>query len=281
MKKLLLASTLLIAFGAVGSANAADLPPAPAYKAPAVAPIPYFNWSGFYIGLNAGYGWADDAVQLSGDQFSLFLQGATAGLFPTTIAGNAQGYVAGGQIGWNYQAGSFVFGIEADIDATGIKNSGTVVATIGVPRTLTGSERLDWLSTIRGRLGFTPAERVLLYVTGGAAAGGANTSVSLTTNDLPGAPGSGCVIGTCETASFSKTLWGWSAGGGLEYAVGGNWLVRAEYLHYDLGTINITAQDPVFAPGTNVTNASTHFRGEIVRGGVSYKFDWGPVVARY
>jgi outer membrane immunogenic protein len=281
MKKLLVASTVLIAFGAVGAANAADLPPAPAYKAPVVAPIPYFSWTGFYIGLNAGYGWADDGVQLSGDPFSLFVQGAMAGLFPTTIAANAQGFVGGGQIGWNYQAGSFVFGIEADADATGIKRSSTVVATIGVPRTLTGSERLDWLSTIRGRLGFTPAERVLLYVTGGVAAGGANTSVGLTTNDLPGAPGSGCVIGTCETASLSKTLWGWSAGGGLEYAVGGNWLVRAEYLHYDLGTVNITAQDPAFAPGTNVTNASTHFRGETVRGGVSYKFDWGPVVAKY
>ena len=84
MKKILLASTALIAFGAIGSAGAADLPPAPAptYKAPVAAPIPYFNWSGFYIGLNAGYGRGNDAVQLSGDPLSLFVGGATAGLFP-------------------------------------------------------------------------------------------------------------------------------------------------------------------------------------------------------
>jgi outer membrane immunogenic protein len=282
MKKLLSIATALVALAAIDTAGAADLPAAPTYKAPVVAPVSYYNWSGFYLGLNAGYGWGDDAVALSGDPASLFLSGVTTGVFPATIATNPRGFVGGGQIGWNYQAGSFVFGLEADADATDIKSSGVVVGTLGVPRTLTGSQRLDWLATFRGRLGVTPTDRMLLYVTGGGAAGRANASVSLTTNDAAGAPGSGCVIGTCESAALSNTLWGWSAGGGAEYAVGGNWSIRAEYLHYDLGSINLTAADSRFPPGVNVTNASAHFRGEIVRAGVNYKFDWGgPVVARY
>jgi outer membrane immunogenic protein len=278
----LLSITALVAFAAIDAAGAADLPAAPAYKAPVVAPVSYYNWSGFYIGVNAGYGWGDDAVALSGDPSSLFLSGLTTGVFPATIATNPRGFAGGGQIGWNYQAGSFVFGLEADADAADIKSSGTVVGTIGIPRTLAGSQRLDWLSTFRARLGVTPTDRLLLYVTGGGAAGRANASVSVTTNDLGGVAGSGCIAGTCESAALSGTLWGWSAGGGVEYAVGGNWSLRAEYLHYDLGSLNLTAADPRFPAGVNVTNASAHFRGEIVRAGVNYKFDWGgPVVARY
>jgi outer membrane immunogenic protein len=247
VNKHLLAMTALFAFAAAGVAGAADLP---MYKAPVQAPTPSYNWSGFYIGVNAGYGWGDDAVALNGDPASLFLSGVTTGVFPSTIAANPRGFVGGGQIGWNYQTGRIVFGLEADADATGIKSSGAVIGTIGVPRMLTGSQRLDWVSTFRARMGVTATDRMLLYVTGGGAAGHANTSVGLTTNDIGGVPGSGCLIGTCETAALSKTLWGWSAGGGVEYAVGGNWSIRAEYLHYDLGSINITAADPRFPRAT-------------------------------
>jgi outer membrane immunogenic protein len=271
----LLASTALLAVA--GSAMAADMrPPAPApvyTKAPMKAPI--YSWTGFYIGGNAGYGWGDDPVTLSGDPGFLFALGVAGGVLPSSIASNPRGFVGGGQLGWNYQFGATVVGVEADIDWTGIKSSGTFVSVFnpvtGIPRTVTGSQSLDWLSTFRARVGYVPTDRWLFYVTGGGAAGSAKVSASFTTNDLGGVLGTGCIAGTCETSSSSSTLWGWSAGGGVEVAVAGNVSVRGEYLHYDLGNISVTAQDPRFAPGVNVTTGTAHVRGEIVRAGVNVK----------
>jgi outer membrane immunogenic protein len=272
MTRLLLAGVALLTIVS-GAATAADMPKsAPVYtKAPMMAPI--YSWTGFYIGVNGGYGWGHDPVALSGDPASLFLGGVNSGVLPTSIASNPRGFLGGGQVGWNYQSGQGIFGLEADIDWTGIKSNGTVVAPIGILRTLAGSQGLDWLSTFRARVGFTPTDRALLYVTGGGAAGHANVSVSLTTNDLGGVVGSGCIAGTCEANSFSNTLWGWSAGGGAEVAVVGNLSVRAEYLHYDLGSISTTAVDPRFAPGANITTGTARVRGDIARAGLNWKLN--------
>jgi outer membrane immunogenic protein len=114
-------------------------------------------------------------------------------------------------------------GVEADIDWTGINRDETFVSVAnpvtGIPRTVMGSRSLDWLSTFRARVGWTPADRWLIYVTGGGAAGSAKVSASFTTNDIGGVLGNGCIVGTCESNSSSSTLWGWSAGGGVEVAV--------------------------------------------------------------
>jgi outer membrane immunogenic protein len=274
MNKLLATGIALAAL--IGKhALAADMP----VKAPPAVAATVFSWTGFYAGVNAGYGWGDNAISLTGDPFSLFVEGVGEGVLPTSIAANPRGFVGGAQIGWNYQSGQVVYGVEADLDYAHIKSSGTVLTpsaappiSLGIPRTLMGSQSLDWLSTFRARLGFTPADRLLLFVTGGGAAGRANLSVGLTTNDLGGVAGSGCVAGTCEANSASNTLWGWSAGVGAEYAIGGNWSLRADYLHYDLGSISTNAVDPRFAPGTNSMTGTAHFRGEIARAGVNVKF---------
>jgi outer membrane immunogenic protein len=274
MTRAFLACAALVA--TMAGASAADLGARPIYKAPP-APVVY-NWTGFYVGGNAGYGWGSNAVALSGDPFSLFVSGLNAGTFPSSIGSKPRGFVGGGQLGWNYQTGSYVFGLEGDIDFTDLKSSGSVVTAapvapgVGIPRTLSGSQKLDWLATFRARAGITATDRLLLYVTGGGAAGHGSVSASLTTNDFAGAPGSGCVAGTCETASFTDTRFGWAAGAGLEYAMWGNWSIKAEYLHYDLGSISVTAADARFPAGTNILVGSVPLRGDIVRGGVNVKF---------
>jgi outer membrane immunogenic protein len=255
-------------------AFAADM----AIKAPRMAAAPAYNWSGFYIGVNGGYGWGDDPVALSGPPTGLFFSGAAAGVFPTSLAAQPNGGVLGGQAGWNYQSGMTVFGLEGDIDWSGIKRTDTFVSPgpvtppIGVPRTVMASQSLDWLATFRARLGWTPTDHWLLFVTGGGAVGGASVTASLTTNDLGGTPG--CVVGTCATGSSGSTLTGWSGGFGGEVAVGGNWSVRAEYLHYDLGSISVTGIDARFLPlGSNAVTGMAHVRGEIVRGAVNFKLN--------
>jgi len=148
MKRVFLASVLLMAL--TGAAAAADLPPAPApyYKAP-YAP-PYYNWTGFYLGVNGGGGFGRSSWDSTGG-------------FDLT------GALAGGTIGYNYQYGRAVIGAEGDIDWSGMKGSTTAGCAAGCQTSD------SWLSTVRGRLGYA-ADRFLPYVTGGAAFGNIQAS---------------------------------------------------------------------------------------------------------
>src|SRR3712207_5390474 len=142
MKKILLASVAL--FGFAGAASAADLPVRSAPPAPIVAAAPIFTWTGFYVGVNAGYGWSNDdfdAVDLADDD-------------------NDGGFVGGAQVGYNYQIGSFVVGLEGDIQ----------YADFGREFTYLGNdfESSDWFGTVRARAGVA-FDRALVYATGGFA----------------------------------------------------------------------------------------------------------------
>ena len=172
MKKLLLASVGLLAFG-VASASAADIPRGQAMptKAPVYVAPPY-NWTGSYVGINGG------------------------GAFNTT------GGLVGGTLGYNYQVGQVVYGLEGDMDWSNIRDSGRSV-------------RNDWLGTVRGRLGYA-FDRFMPYVTGGAAFGNIRTSVD-------------------ALGSSNETKAGWALGGGIEAAITGPWTAKVEYLHVDLG----------------------------------------------
>lgn len=201
------------------TALAADMArPAPRAAYPTKAPeARLFDWTGFYAGLNGGYGWGDSKF---------------------TGAGNAntspEGAILGGTIGYNYQWGQTVFGVESDVAWNDAK--GSTGCTLGTCET-----KSNWLGTTRLRLGYA-FDRLMPYVTGGAAYGDAKASV----------PGLG---------SDSDTKFGWTVGGGLEYAVTPNWTVKAEYLYVDLGKINCAA-----------CGGDVKFNENIVRGGVNYKF---------
>jgi len=216
------------------AADAADMPiKTPYFKGTPRSVVAYYNWTGFYAGVNAGYGFGESTWSL--------LPGTT--MKPT-------GFLVGGTVGYNWQAGAIVYGLEADWDWSNVKGS----VTCAVIATCTTSS--DWLATFRGRVGYA-FDRWLPYVT----LGGAYANVKATTS-LP-------ILGL--STSTSKSQLGWTAGVGLEYALMGNWTAKLEYLYVDLGSF-----DAGPAPLTN----NVSFKENIVRAGLNYKFA-GPVFSRF
>jgi outer membrane immunogenic protein len=266
MKRFMLTA---IAFAALTAAPAlaADLKPAPRVytKAPVMAPV--FSWTGFYIGLNGGYSWGR-----ASDDFTII------GVPVTSSTPSMNGWLGGGQIGYNWQTGTYVFGLEADIQATGQKGTfdfatGTVCPPPGAAAlpcaTGAGSleQKLPWFGTFRGRLGFTPTPTWLLYVTGGLAYGEVDTNATfVNTVAFLGGP----VVGaTAVSASSNTTRTGWVIGAGAEWAIYGPWSAKFEYLYMDLGTVNSGFAVP--APFTLV-NTSSRITDNIVRVGINYRF---------
>jgi outer membrane immunogenic protein len=274
MKRLLSASALLVAIAAVGSAKAADLPPAPAYKAPFIAPV--FSWTGFYIGGTFGGHWDKDNISGVADPVGFTAIGATPALLDSAITGSLHpnGFIGGGEIGYNWQANNYVFGLEVDANAISGDDERTIT---GMPLVAAGLDTADFvtdtakeifLATFRGRLGVT-FDRALLFATGGGAWG------TLQTTDAFGGVG-GTVVGS--TSNTTNRL-GWTVGGGLEYAVTYNLTIKAEYLYVDLGNFNEATPPIAGFPNTDI--AFTHaYTESIARIGFNYKFD-GPMGTRF
>ena len=211
------------------SARAADIP-RPVYKGVPQAVVAYYNWTGFYAGVNFGHGWGTSTWQV---------------LPGTTIS--PKGFMFGGTLGYNYQIGSFVWGIETDLDWSGVKGS---VACGG----LTCETSNNYLGTVRGRIGYA-FDRFLPYFTGGLAYGDIKATASLPP----------------LAVSASKSKLGWTIGGGLEYAFLGNWSAKLEYLYVDLGSADLG-----IAPAIN----NVSFKENILRFGLNYKFA-GPIFSRW
>jgi outer membrane immunogenic protein len=250
---------------AAGPALAADIPAAPIAKAPMRAAA--YDWYGFYIGVSGGYGWSRDPLDFQPDAGFALRQ--TLGVLPFSQGGNAKGFIGGIQWGSNWQFDRIVLGTESDFSYTDIKSSQTSTATaFAVAFQTDTSQRLKWFSTSRLRGGVLIADNVLLYGTGGLANGRVESSAS---NTVPGL----CAVANCPAGSISKDMWGWAAGGGVEYGAG-RWMLKVEYLHYDLGRLNYAMTDPVTAPGAFI-NVSSRVSGDIVRGGIAYRFNWTPL----
>ena len=262
--------------------------PRPMYtKAYAKAPMlaPAYDWSGFYIGGDIG------GIAQTGSGISNFFQNDPAPAFADNfqpMSPSSSAFAGGLHAGFNWQfARAFVAGIEGDWQwmnshylfcrQTDIISA--ACADNGRGFVYGGSETKS-LATIRGRLGVS-FDRLMLYGTGGVAFAEINSSLG--TNCLV----NGCADQAGASAAFSnyatrKT--GWVAGGGIEWMLDANWMVRGEYLHADLGNVtNVLSLDPVnscFAGGPCGASFSREVRYDIVRVGASYKFG-GPVVARY
>jgi outer membrane immunogenic protein len=269
-------AALAIMASSAGQAHAADLPAAaPAYKAPAVVPSPAFNWSGFYVGGNIGYGWSSNG---DGVRFTDFPAGSFANTFaigqtPRAVGFSPKGVIGGAEAGFNWQTGALVLGVETDISGARIKDSGTFVFTgpslLGAPETTTASSSLDWLATVRGRIGFTPTDRLLVFGTGGVAFGQVNNQMSIIASNPPGFP----VFVATLNGSQNSTRTGWAAGAGVQYAVTNNLFAKVEWLHYDLGTSSITSPEILNGatqPFGLISNIKTN--GNIARFGMDYKF---------
>jgi len=234
------------------AASAADLPARAAPPAPVVAAAPIFTWTGFYAGVNAGWGWLND------NSTSVVLGGAVPGtlFFDNNDDG---GFVGGAQIGYNYQIGSFVIGVEADlqwadtdrnIDVRFVPAGAGGVFTPGTFR----SDLSDWFGTVRARVGVA-FDRVLIYGTGGLA--------------------------------YSDNDTGWTLGAGAEWALPVNWFgssavtfgIEALYLNFDndddfngvVGTFNPAGPaGPVNVIASGLSNGDNEFW--VARAKLNFKF---------
>lgn len=278
MKKFLLAVASVVL--GTASVQAADLA-AHYTKAPVMAPA--YNWTGFYVGANVGGQWGSAGPNTSTIWTPPGYFDVTS--VPAVNAVGAQGVnsssVTGGfTAGYNWQVNHAVLGLEGDINYFGFKGSatGTALYPCCAPNTFTvnSSVSADWLATIRGRIGFLAAPAWLIYGTGGAAIAEVKGNFNFTDTFLGGAS---------ESGTIRDTRVGWTAGVGTEYAFGGGWSLKAEYLYVDLGRATATSTNLVTFAGTtpspsNVYTHSVDIKSNIVRVGVNYKFG-GPVVARY
>ncbi|WP_114185749.1 outer membrane protein [Microvirga aerophila] len=244
MKKILLSSVALL--GLTAGAMAADLPSRRA-PAPMIAAVPVFTWTGFYVGANAGYGWQnseDNAIFVPAGTFGP----GTAGGTITYADDSGEGFVGGGQIGYNYQMGSFVFGVEADLQWADLGGSGgTAFVPAGFPASFVPAGTaggIDWFGTVRARAGVAFGQ-ALVYATGGFAYGGADDN-----NDRFG------------LVNDDDVRTGWTLGGGVEYAFTNNLTLGLEGLWVNLdgdnnetfiGTTGAGAT-PVFVPGEDDDN---------------------------
>jgi outer membrane immunogenic protein len=211
-----------LSLASVAAASAADLP----VKAPMMSrtELSASTWTGLYLGANVGYGWANVG---------------TAG-----VSNDLNGVIGGGQIGYNWQMGSLVLGVEGDLQGSSESRSDGVTVG-GVPYTL--DQSIPWFGTLRGRIGyaFGPA---MLYFTGG----GAWENYKLTVSS----PGLG-------SASDNATKSAWTIGGGAEWMFAPKWSAKVEYLYMDTGDTSVTLGGATF---------TGHAQNNIVRVGLNYHF---------
>ncbi|MBI5321408.1 outer membrane beta-barrel protein [Bradyrhizobium sp.] len=247
----------VITLGAAGAASAADM----AVKArPMVAPVPVFSWTGCYIGGHAGWaGVRSDWAYTVPNTTQIFNQE------PSADRG-----VVGGQVGCNYQVNRFVVGGEVDGTWIDVNHYG-IMDSINRDEIL--RTRYDALGSARVRLGFAATDRLLLYVTGGAA-------FARITNSYENYTAANLAVLT-DIASVTSSNIGWVAGGGVQYALTDNWILGGEGLYYEFKqNLPIGQLLPNLFPADrnwNITNSAV-----VGRIRLDYKFG-GPaaVVAKY
>jgi outer membrane immunogenic protein len=237
---------LLVLMAAATSTRAADIP-VKAGRAPASATVASFDWTGPYAGGTAGYGWGRS-------QICDFDVSACSNTY------DIRGFVGGATVGYNWQVGGWVLGLEGDMSYANI--DGSTPSSDGFGCDIECRTEVQWFSTLRGRAGLT-FDRLLMFVSGGLAV--AHLEAGLVGNPL---------------GSATKT--GWTLGAGLEWAFAPNWSAKLEYLHVGgLGAFNADPSTDCNAPGCIVPRSSF----DVVRVGLNYRFasgkSPGPVVTKY
>jgi len=320
MRKCAAAAAVVFALTGAAFAQNAPAPASPAPKPP-VAPQPSPSpWTGFHVGLDSGYAWDPnvytaaypviagiDMLQIDyfGGSYSGITHGGASALSATgTSRPNVNGFIGGGQVGYDYQYGaSFVAGIEADIQGSGLHGHGAFtglasttfsdsascnpavkICTDIVGSSVQNEKSIDWLGTVRGRFGYLVTPTLLVYGTGGLAYGGATARTSIT-QQWGGNEYGPAFISPGAAGNISETRVGWTLGGGLEWLFTQSWSVKVEYLYYDLGNVQFASSPlmTIFPVGDiiaglptayNVAVPITHtrFDGNIFRVGLNYHF---------
>ncbi|MGA8170408.1 MAG: outer membrane beta-barrel protein [Methylocystis sp.] len=292
------ATALALSFG---SARAADLP---GLKAPPVYAPPPPTWTGFYFGANVG-GIFDASSGARTSASPLFDDATGAALGAPSFFGTASaasivnggslsnvGVIGGGQAGYNWQFNnSFLIGLEADIQGSTLSSNASAAGAAAesstgslVSTTSSLTKSLNYLGTVRGRVGFLVTPTLLVFGSGGLAYGGANfTNGVFQSSSNPNFPLS------AVSAVYSDARVGWAAGGGFEWMFAPHWSAKVEYLYYDLGSASAASVVSGNVPGGGLLygsffESSTHFNGHVARLGVNYHFQWfspATVVAKY
>jgi outer membrane immunogenic protein len=258
----------VVSLGLTQGGRAADMSVhamSPFYMPPVSA---MHDWSGLYIGFNGGYGFGSSSV--SANFFGPIVAAGEPLGFST--AGNPAGAVFGGQVGYNWQWASMVFGVEGDFDAATLTASGNSVTSSlvapGNPVGFQASSSINWLASVRARLGYTWGPG-LVYLTGGGA--WVNSDIKTLTCDTP--------FLACTAANFTGTQSGWTLGAGLARTTAPNWLARTEYLYYSLGSRSSAGAfslgpAAVGLGGSAVSVTANTLNVNVIRAGLEYKFDW-------
>jgi outer membrane immunogenic protein len=296
MKNLLLPAVTLAL--TAGCALAADLP---SRKAEALIPPPAPPmWTGFYAGLNAGYNFGTNGNAVSENYPAPIPFGPFGTLFdptPSSMSGSGShsqnGFLGGLQIGYNYQWGNALIGLETDIQGSGARGSSlirpsaaTQLGALGVNFNIASNGAtevnagLDYLGAVRGRFGYLFTPTLLIYGTGGFAYGGAYARVNqtaieyavVTQNIIPPQYSSFVLV---ADGRQSQLLTGWTAGGGLEWMIMPNWSLKAEALYWDLGRLNIPSARYASLSVPGLYNTSVSYSGVAARAGLNYHFNWG------
>jgi outer membrane immunogenic protein len=221
----------------------------PALAAPPPPPIPY-NWTGCYIGANAGYSWGRGNVDVNALSLG----------FPFGASMDMNGFIGGGQIGCNWQVSNAVWGLETDFQGSAQKGSRAAAFNFSEGSSSHNVEaKLRWFGTVRARAGVLVVPTVLLYGTGGLAYGNVQVTDTIFSNSF----------GTA-TFSNSDTRVGWTVGFGVEglFFNAPQWTWRVEYLYMDLGTSSGSAIDPSGLPVV----WSTRVTDNIVRAAINFRF---------
>ena len=266
VRAFILGGVLLVALASARPAAATDIAGGMPLKAPAIAP--YYDWTGLYIGVNAGYGFGTSQTDAL---FSDARMGTP--LFATSSSSKLDGLIAGAQTGYNWQSGVWLFGLEADIQTTSQHAGPTYVCPaaicnatitdIDTPVTVAHDNKLDWFATLRGRLGATVTPDALIYATGGVAFAGIWHVGTVFDSTATVAP--------LFDITQSRKL-GWTVGAGLETHLAGNWTGKIEYLHMDFGSASTATTDPLNATPLAL-GLNARITDDILRLGLNYKLD--------
>ncbi len=258
MKTILTTAAILMAATAAGSA--ADLAPAP-YAASA----PVWSWTGFYIGAHAGAGWGTTESTL--DTYP-----GIVGIIGLPLAQNSRsGFLGGGQLGYDFQSGWAVLGVQADLAGLDVKGTTLCLDVFSC------TAKSHWLATATGRIGGVVSDRSLVYIKGGGA--WLNTTHSV---NVPPITALGGGLNGFSGVSTDSTTAGWLLGFGAEYAFSPNWRGFIEYDYLDFGSKSIAFNLPMAEPVPGTARLGVQNKLSVAKVGVNYKFNWGaPVVARY
>jgi outer membrane immunogenic protein len=284
MKNILVAAVAILS--ATG-AHAADIEARSYTKAPPMATVS--SWTGFYAGVNVGYGFNDPVATFTNNDgvTNALLNFATVN--PKPVSYDVKGVLGGAQVGYNWQVSpSWLIGLEADFQGSDIKGGGAsqFVVTGGVahPSQITAEQKVEWFGTVRARAGWLATDKLLVFGTGGLAYASVRENSTISNTDGGGliaigfglsADCTGAAFAPCFSGATTKILTGYAAGGGFEYAAWRNVSFKAEYLYVNLGSSSTTSVALKTLGANGPASYSTHFSDldfHVVRVGANYHF---------